>query len=152
MMKTFPSRCASLFADSRHALRGLGNAPGYALTAVLTLALGLGAATAMLAIVDSVLLSPIALPHPEQLVTLVRADKWGEQGNFTFDQLNTIRKAVPSFADVLEYTSMPKPVRTADGTRMSGTLETSLNFFRSLGVPAHLGRTFTDSDKDANVA
>jgi predicted permease len=119
---------------------------------VLTLALGLSAATAMLAIVDSVLLSPVALPHPEQLVTLVRGDKWSEQGNFSFDQLNTIRKAVPSFADVLEYTSMPKPVRTANGVRMSLTLETSRNFFRSLGVPAHLGRTFTDLDKNANVA
>jgi predicted permease len=106
----------------------------------------------MLAIVDSVLLSPVALPHPEQLVMLVRADKSGEQGNFTFDQLNTIRKAVPSFADVLEFTSMPKPVRTADGVRMAGTLETSLNFFRSLGIPAHLGRTFTDLDKNASVA
>lgn len=151
-MKTLASTCANLLADSRYAWRGLRNAPGYTVTAVLTLALGLGAATAMLAIVDSVLLSPVALPHPEQLVMLVRADKSGEQGNFTFDQLNTIRKAVPSFADVLEFTSMPKPVRTADGVRMAGTLETSLNFFRSLGIPAHLGRTFTDLDKNASVA
>jgi len=151
-MKTVASSCASLLADSRYAWRGLRNAPWYAVTAVLTLALGLGAATAMLAIVYSVLLSPIALPHPEQLVMLVRADKSGEQGNFTFDQLNTIRKAVPSFADVLEFTSMPKPVRTADGVRMAGTFETSLNFFRSLGIPAHLGRTFTDLDKNVNVA
>jgi putative ABC transport system permease protein len=116
------------------------------------MALGLGAATAMLGIVDSVLLRPIALPHAEQLVTLVRANKWGEQGNFTFEQLDTIRKAVPNFAEVLEYTNMPKPVRTTDGIRMSATVETSLNFFRALGVSAHLGRTFADIDKNANVA
>ena len=151
-MKTLASIGASLLADSRYAWRGLRNAPGYTVTAVLTLALGLGAATAMLAIVHSVLLSPIALPHPEQLMMLVRVDKSGEQGNFNFDQLNTIRKAVPSFADVLEFTSMPKPVRTADGVRMAGTLETSLNFFRSLGIPARLGRTFTDLDKNTTVA
>ncbi|MBV8552682.1 MAG: ABC transporter permease [Acidobacteriaceae bacterium] len=151
-MTTPASSCASLFADMRYALRGLRKAPGYAVTAVLTLALGLGAATAMLGVVDSVLLHPVALPHPEQLVTLARVDRAGNQGNFTFQQLDTIKKTTPSLADVLEYTSMPKPVRTASGTRVSGTLEASLNFFRVLGVPAHLGRTFTDFDKSANVA
>jgi hypothetical protein len=129
MMKAVSSSCASVLADVRYALRGLRNAPGYSVTAVFTLALGLGAATAMLGIVDSVLLRPVALPHADQLVMLVRHDKSGDQGNFTFQQLDTIRKAVPNFTDVLEYTNLPKPVRSANGTRMSATVETSLNFF-----------------------
>ena len=59
----------TLLQDLRYTLRQLRQAPVYALTAILTLALGLGAATAMLAIVDSVLVRPVALPHAERLVS-----------------------------------------------------------------------------------
>jgi hypothetical protein len=57
---------ASVCSDVRYTLRGLKNAPGYAFTIILTLAFGLGAVTTMLAVVDCVLLRPVALPHPEQ--------------------------------------------------------------------------------------
>ncbi len=57
----------TLWQDFRYTLRQLRDAPVFALTAVLTLALGLGATTAMLAIVDSVLVRPVALPHAERL-------------------------------------------------------------------------------------
>jgi hypothetical protein len=152
-MKNFAtSGLMNVLTDTRYALRGLRNAPGYAATAVLTLALGLGAATAMLGVIDSVLLRPVALPHPEQLVTLVRGDKTGEQGNFSFEQLDVIRKSVPGFASVLAYVNLPKPVRTANGARISLTMEVSPNFFRVLGASAHRGRIFTENDKNPNVA
>ena len=62
-----------LLQDLRYALRGLKNAPGYAMTVVLTLALGLGSVTTMLAIVDTVLLRPVALPHPAPGTLVVTA-------------------------------------------------------------------------------
>jgi hypothetical protein len=59
-------------SDVCYAFRGLKCAPGYTFTLILTLSLGLGAATTMVAIVNSVLLQPVALPQPEQLVLFVR--------------------------------------------------------------------------------
>jgi hypothetical protein len=91
----------SLIGDIRYALRGLRNAPGYAVTAVLTLALGLGAVTAMLAVVDSVLLRPVALPHAEQLMNLGAVGSNGGGGQFSFAQLDTLGRETPGIQALL---------------------------------------------------
>ncbi len=59
-----------LAQDVRYAVRSLREVPAYTLTLVVTLALGLGSVTAMLAIVESILMRPVALPHPEELVQI----------------------------------------------------------------------------------
>src|SRR4051812_14976882 len=100
-MKTLATSLLNVLADGRYTLRGLANSTSYTITAVLSLALGLGATTTMLGILDSVLVRPISLPKADQLVTIIRTDKSGDQGNFDFGQLETIRQGVPGLADLL---------------------------------------------------
>jgi len=61
---------ASLRSDLYFALRQLRKSPGFAFTAILTLALGIGTTTAIYSLIDGVLLKPLPLPHPEQLVAV----------------------------------------------------------------------------------
>ena len=141
----------TLWQDFRYTLRQLRNAPVFALTAVLTLALGLGATTAMLAIVDSVLVRPVALPHAERIVSITRTAK-GHQDSFTYKDFQAIQSGVRSFATVAVDGMLPAPVTTADGTRMVGESTVSGDFFAVAGMAARLGRVLTDADAHAPVA
>lgn len=141
----------SLWADVRYACRGLKSAPGYAVTLVLTLALGLGAATTMLAIVNSVLLRPVALPHPEQMVVLFREVHGTKEYSLSFPQIHALNERSKLFSAVSGYTSMPRPVGTSDGSRVAMVTRVLPNFFRMLDVQAKYGRMFTEPDRDAPV-
>src|SRR3982750_476962 len=68
----------TLFNDLRYAARMLRNRPGFALVAIITLSLGIGANTAIFSVVNAVVLNPLPFPHPEQIV-LVRDDLTGRQ-------------------------------------------------------------------------
>ncbi|WP_158823781.1 ADOP family duplicated permease [Granulicella sp. S156] len=141
-----------LLQDVRYAFRGLRNAPGYAVTVVLTLALGLGSVTAMLAIVDSVLLRPVALPHPEQLVMLSgKAQQDGRTYALSYPKIDALRHDTRSFTAVSGYNTMVKPVGTSDGTRMAVLTEVTPQFFKMLDVRAKLGRVLGDADEKTPV-
>jgi predicted permease len=143
-----------LTGDLRYAIRGLRNAPGYAITMILTLAVGLGAVTTMLAIVDSVLLRPIALPHAQELVTLsVKSTQRDDANNLSYQQVDTLRRhATSSFSAVGSYTMLPRPIVTADGSRTALLSEVNADFFSMLGVHAQLGRLITSADEKSPVA
>ena len=87
---TLTDLCGSLWADVRYAFRGLKSAPGYTVTLVLTLALGLGAATTVLASVNSVLLCPVALPPPEQLAVLLREGHGTKEYSSNFQHIRAL--------------------------------------------------------------
>ncbi len=129
-----------LWQDLKYTLRRLRNAPVYTLTAVLTLGLGLGAVTAMLAIVDSVLIRPVALPHAEQLVHVGKLTRGVHEDIFLPRDIEALQSGVKSFASVAAYTSLPSPVTTASGTRVAMNLSVLPGFFDVPGVPARLGR------------
>ena len=143
----------TFWQDFRYALRGLRNAPGYAATVVLTLALGLGAVTTMLAIVDSVLLRPIALPHPEQLVMMsMKGQQEGTAYALSYKQIEALRRDAHSFAAVGGYNPMLRPIITGDGSRMALLTEVTPGFFNMLGVRAKSGRLLREPDEKAPVA
>jgi predicted permease len=139
--------------DLRYAIRGLRNAPGYAITMVLTLAVGLGAVTTMLAIVDSVLLRPVALPHPEQLVAINAKSQQQDALNYlTYTQINDLRRQAHSFSAIGAYNVLPRPIGTTDGSRTALLNEVSPEFFSVLEVHPQLGRLFTKADEYSPVA
>ncbi len=142
----------AFWGDLRYALRQLHRSPGFALTAVLTLALGLGATTAMLAIVDSVLVRPVTLPHADRVIALGRTMQGRPENSLRYKDLEALQFNVKSFEALAGYQSLPTPVGTAAGTRVTQLFHVTPGFFAVSAVPARLGRVLSEADKDAPVA
>jgi putative ABC transport system permease protein len=152
-MATLSSTWNNLLADIRYTLRGLRNAPGYAITVVFTLALGLGAVTTVLAIVDSVLVRPVALPHPEQLVMMsVKGQHDEKTYALSYERIEELHRKARSLAAVGGYNTMPKPIGTHDGTRIALVTEVTPRFFKMLGVRPRSGRLLDGADAKNPVA
>jgi putative ABC transport system permease protein len=135
--------------DVRHAFRALRRSPVFATTAILTLAIGIGANTAIFSVVSAVILRPLPFPHPEQLVMLSEdnAEKgWRRQVAAPANYMDW-RERVRAFQDAAAYTS-------GGGSTLSGVGEPQQlrvrqvtgNYFSVLGVEAELGRTLTDAE------
>src|ERR1700733_5260978 len=132
-----------LIQDLRYALRALRSAPGFAAVAILSLALGIGANTAIFSLIDSVMLKTLPVSHPEQLlqVTTVVYREW-----FTNPVWEQIRDRQDVFSSVFAYSfnrynlSSGGEGRYAEGNKVSG------RFFETLGAHTVLGREVTAAD------
>ena len=146
------------FMDIRYGLRTLGRNPGFTAVAVLTLALGIGANTAIFSLLNAVLLRTLPVNNPSQLV-LFGAGKWGgiidEVPNrgwqlFSYPFYRQVQRDNSVFSDVSAISSMSNEVH---GTIGEGTDAEAINarlvsgtYFSTIGVNPILGRTFTDDD------
>ena len=154
-----------MLADFRHAWRQLRKTPGFTLTAVITLALGIGATTAIFTLVEQVLLSSLPVTRPQELLRIgdqVRCCNWGgySQGNddepnqwglFPWEAYKLFRANTPSFTDLaaMQAGNTPLDVRRAGSSNPADTRNTQFvsgNFFRTLGVSPWRGRLLSDSD------
>jgi putative ABC transport system permease protein len=132
----------AILQDVRYALRALRNSPGFATVAVLSLALGIGANTAIFSLIDSVILKTLPVSHPEQLLQ-VTMDKNPVFTNPIWEQL---RDRQDVFSGIFAYgggrfnLAAGGEARYADGNFASG------QFFDTLGLHALMGRTFTVAD------
>ena len=141
-----------LLQDLRYTLRNLKKSPGYIASVVLTLTLGLGSVATMLAVVDSVLLRPVAVPHPHQLVMLYgETGHASERGELTYSQIEDLQRNGHLFTAVAGYAPRVKPVETSTGTRWALVDQVTPGFFSMIGVPAASGR-LPDSNNLAPVA
>src|SRR5208283_5947893 len=146
----------------QEALRQLRKAPGFTATAVITLALGIGATTAIFTLVHQVMLKSLPVTKPEELWRIgdkVRCCNWGgyTQGDdgdfslFSWEAYKNFRAQTPEFADLaaLQAGNAPLGVRRAGSPAAADTRngqEVSGNFFRTLGVQPWIGRMMSDDD------
>jgi putative ABC transport system permease protein len=142
--------------DLRHALRVLRRSPGFALAAILTLGLGIGANTTMFAFMDALLLRPFALPDLDRLVTIWEwhpqegSDHWtptgGNRNRLATGDFLELRSADGPLASVAAY-SDHEYIVTGGGEpeRILGYLATP-GYFETLGIHAAVGRTFVAED------
>ena len=139
-----------LVRDLRIAARGLRKAPGFALTAILTLALGIGAVTSVFSVVDAVLLKPFAFRDPQRLVVLREAMEESNQRVATPDNyrhVQRLRNTTKTLEDIAIYFQRGVSVSpNGDHPRIVGTITSSPNLFPLLGVEPMLGRGFVDAD------
>src|SRR5271170_1288142 len=138
--------------DIRYAARQLRKSPGFTLTATLTLALGIGAATSVFSVVNAVLLKPFAFRDPDRLVVLreaVEDPASGKRSSIPDNYRHVLR--LKSDAKTIEDVAIfgQRGMSVAAGTGQPcivGAVAASPNVFRLLGVQPMLGRDFVDED------
>src|SRR5262245_7541766 len=125
--------------DLRYALRTIRASPGFALVAILSLALGIGANTALFSLIDAVILKYLPVSHPEELLQ-VRA---GEQASFTNPLWEEIRNRQDVFSGIFAFGLPRFNLATGGEARYVQGSFASGGYFTTLGVHPVLGRTFT---------
>jgi predicted permease len=139
----------TLIQDLRFALRQLGRAPSFAITAVLTLALGIGANTAIFSLVNSFLLKPLPVENPRQIAELALSQSHGPLlPVFSWQEFKQIRaQSSRSFSDVLVNTLGLDGLAT-QGQQPQRILTSYVtgNFFSALGLKPAAGRLFLASE------
>ncbi len=157
-----------LFQDIRYALRQLRKSPGFTLTAVLTLALGIGANTAIFTLVHGILMRSLPVTNPAQLYRIGDTDDCcveggipgdaGDTGDFSifsYDLYKYLRDSTPEFEQLAAAQAGQGGWSVRRGNALAKSLRgefVSGNYFSTLGMGAYAGRVFTDNDDTASAA
>jgi predicted permease len=144
----------TLWQDMKYSLRMLRKSPGFTVVAVLTLALGIGANTAIFSLTDQVLLRLLPVKNPQELVVLrAPGPKRGhtntdgdEAASFSYPLYKDLRDHNEAFSGLLARFAAPLSVSFQGQTERAEGELVSGNYFEVLGVPATVGRTFTQDD------
>ncbi len=131
----------SLLQDLRFAFRILLKNPGFTAVAVMTMALGIGANTAMFSVVNAVLLRPLPYREPGRLTIVWAKDDRGKPGNVGYATYVDWRSQSKSFEELALYRSWSPVLQSNEPEQLSG-LRVTNNFFRTLGVHPQFGRDF----------
>src|SRR5216684_3438294 len=133
--------------DARYALRMMRKNLGYTAVAIVTLALGIGVNTAIVSVIDAVLLKPLPYQQGDQLVMLhKRAEKAGINVGFSVPEINDYRRQSGSLSELVEYHGMSFTLFSKNEATRVRTGVVSDGFFRAFGVQPILGRDFTPAD------
>jgi putative ABC transport system permease protein len=140
----------SLLQDLRYGARMLRKSPAFTLVAVITLALGIGANTAVFSIVDALVLRPLPLPDAKHLVAIYTSGKSSRgsylTGSTSYPDLVDYRAGAPAFSGIAGFENRGSLLRVGDDTVELLTCVVTENYFSLLGVNALHGRPFTEQE------
>ena len=145
-----------LLHDIRYALRQLRKAPGFTLTAVVTLAFGIGATAAIFSIVEGVLLRPLPFPQPERLVVLSDHLEGTDLGNngesgVTIPEIAAYQRGTDSFTSLGGFMQTSYELSGAGAPAEISAARMTASMFKVLGVAPSIGRAFTQQEDDGSV-
>jgi predicted permease len=135
----------SLFQDLRFALRQMRRSPGFAVAAVLTLALAIGANAVVFGVLNALILRPINVPRPQSLYAIERGDD--KAVNHSYPDYLDLRDRNRSFEDLAAYNVANAGIDTGNNASGTWTMEVTGNYFDVLGIQPYLGRFFHGSDE-----
>lgn len=148
-----PALLEDFFRDLRYGARILRRAPGFTLIAVVTLGLGIGAATAVFSVVNGVLLAPLPYPEPDRIVRMLQIDANGRRnGNVSEPNFNDWRTLTRSFRAMAQTQVGPVPVTAGTERLMANVAAVSRDFFAVMGVQPVTGRSFQAEDQRHGAA
>jgi ABC-type antimicrobial peptide transport system permease subunit len=142
----------TLIKDLRFGIRSLAKRPGFTAIAVLTLALGIGASTAIFSVVDGVLLRSLPYPDADQIVQLREVNARGTRIAFAEPNFLDVRTRSHSFQAIAQYNGILATITGASEPVRASTYTVSADFFNVLGVKPLLGRTFAPEESKAGGA
>ena len=152
---------AGIIQDLKFAVRQLRRTPGFAVVAILTLALGIGANAAVFSVMNAVMLRYLPVPNPQQLVLLHYTDQPENSSQTGYDDTSlsepvfaSLRKQTDVFSDLVAFVPLGIPkiaVRIGDDPEEAAVDEVSGNFFSGLGVKLARGRGFAISDETSHA-
>ena len=139
---------SGLWQDLRFAARGLARSPWFATVAVVTLALGIGANTAIFSLVNSILIRPIMADEPDRLVAVYsRNTARPDYRSFSYPNYVDLRDADAVFTDLMAHNMTMIGVADGEVTRRVFAELASANYFDTFGVEMFRGRPFSADDE-----
>lgn len=137
----------NLFAEAHQSLRSLLRQPGFLIAAVLTLALGVGAVSAVYSVVNGVLLKPLPYPQAERIVEVQREQKpyGGPVSRQVFEDWQSGTRE--AFAALSAYTGSIATLVRSEGAERLTTYRVTPEFWQVMGLPAQRGRYFGDEEE-----
>ena len=137
-----------LFREIRHAARSLARAPGLTAISILTVALGVGAGSALFSVVQAVLIHPLPYPEPDRIAWLAEINDHGRPTQVAYQNFLDWQAGNHSLAAVAGYEATPLTVSSGSASpqRTAGAAVTN-DFFQVMGKRAILGRTFTPEEQ-----
>jgi len=140
-----PSFFENLWQDIRYAARTLRRSPGFMATAIMALALGIGANTAIFTVINTVLLQPLSYPEPDRLVMLLRHFPNGNGGGASIPKFNVWHQhsEVFQYSAAFDFEGPGINLTGGDRPEQIKGIHASSDYFSVFGAPVALGRTYT---------
>ncbi|HEX8351489.1 MAG TPA: ABC transporter permease [Pyrinomonadaceae bacterium] len=138
-----------LWMDLRYGARGLLKQRAFMLVAVLTLALGIGANTALFSVINAVFLNPLPFPEPDRVVSLYETFEPAGTSALSFPNLRDWREQNTAFEGIAAHVDGAFNLQAGDSPQRLQGLRVEANYFDVLGVRPQLGRTFLKGEDEA---